>query len=221
MGTEAKEQATEQVGRIAGKDKIREYMKKYGGRLVDYFVLDDDEATARVRFLHTNDQDLEVYLVHEVEVEGKKRYIRCLEDESCPLCQDGQRPAIKVFIYLVDYADQKIKVWERGSTMIEILLGYAEKYGALNTRDYEIARKGKKKDPKTQYMFFPEDQGPYGKFDAKAGKVTEPMDLPERPKTIGRFVLDWSEEEMTEYVSQNKPAPREERSGKKVGKIFT
>ena len=50
---------------------------KYTQTGSDFFILADDGDTARVRFLYDDPQggDMDFYLVHEVEIGGKKRYV--------------------------------------------------------------------------------------------------------------------------------------------------
>jgi hypothetical protein len=209
------------MGRIKGREAIKAYVKKYGSNGVDFFTLKDDGDTATVRFLHTDDQDLELILVHKVEIDGKEKWVECLED-GCPFCANENigRPTLKLFMILVDHEDDKIKCWERGASMVDFFLGYIDKYGHLNNRDYEIVRHGKKGSNKTQYQLFPCDPGPLEefKFD-KNGKIIErkPVDMPERPNVYGRFVLQMTAEQMEEYLSENTPQPRDRRGsgGKK------
>jgi len=180
------------MGRIKGKDSIKQYIKKYSGGGVDFFSLKDDGDTATVRLLHGLDDDLEIALVHEVEIAGKKKYVECLEDD-CPLCQQG-KPALKLYIFVYDYEDEKIKVWERGISIVDHLLGFIERYGRLDNRDYEIQRHGKKGSTKTSYQFFPGDKE---ELAAKFGEE----DLPKRPDLYGRFVLQYSKEEMVSLIA--------------------
>lgn len=198
---------------IRGREKIRQYMKKYGGSGVDFFSLKNDNDEAVVRILHEDDQDLLLELVHRVEVKGKEKWVKCLE-EGCPFCEAYGRPQLKLFIFLYDYSDEKIKCWERGVTMVDFLLGFIDKYGPLNNRDYTIQRHGKKGDTKTTYQLFPGDKGPM--LDSKG----DPMELPERPNHYGRFVLEMTEEEMLEHVEDSLPIQRDRSSRNRTGPGF-
>ena len=65
---------------------------KYGGHGgAGYFSLKNDKDVARVRFLYNSADDIEGYAVHEVEIDGKKRYVNCLREynqplDTCPFC---------------------------------------------------------------------------------------------------------------------------------------
>ncbi len=198
---------------IKGRDAIKEYIKKYAGGGVDYFQLKNDGDSAKVRFLHSDDQDLELYLVHEVEIDGKRKWVECLED-GCPLCERS-KPVLKLFLLLYDYSDEKIKCWERGVTMVDFMLGFIDKYGPLNNRDYEIVRHGKKNDNKTTYQLFAVDEK--GPIRDSKGNIIE---MPQRPKVLGRFVLHMTKEEMEDYVEFNQPIERSERRERSKGPGF-
>lgn len=178
--------------RISGKDAIKKAIKDYGGGGVGFFQLKDDGDKATVRFLHTDDTDLDVYVVHSVEVDGRDTYVECLQDDKCPLCQAGNKAGLKVFFSLYSPAEDKILVWDRGPGILDTIMGLIEKYGHLNNRLYEILRHGKKGDTKTSYQLFPEDK-------------SEPVDNAGKPLTrpdiVGRFIKSMTAEEMTSLVS--------------------
>lgn len=198
---------------IRGRDKIKEYVKKYSGSGVDFFTLKNDGDEAVVRLLHEDDQDLLLVLVHRVEINGKEKWVECLE-EDCPFCENYGKPVLKLFIILYDYSDEKIKCWERGVSMIDFLLGFIDKCGALNNRDYTIQRHGKKGDTKTSYQLFPGDKGPMVDINGKE------MELPERPDIYGRFVIQMTREEMEDYIADNEPVKRGQEKAKSGGPGF-
>lgn len=200
------------MGRIKGRDSIKSYMKKYGGSGVDFFKLENDKDTAKVRFFNSDDQDLGLYLIHLIEVEGKERRVECLE-EGCPLCATLGQPSLKLFLALYDYGDDKVKVWERGTQLVEYLLGFMDKKGPLNNRDYEIVRHGKKGDNKTSYQFFDEDKKPFEEI------FPDEATRPQRPEIYGRFIYQWTKEGMRDFIEENAPKARE-RKGKKDGPGF-
>ena len=197
------------MSKIKGKDQIKSYLKKYGSSGVDFFQLKNDGDTATVRFLHGSDEDLTLALVHEVEIDGKKKYVECLE-EDCPFCTAYGRPKLKLFLFVYDVSDEKVKMWERGPSMVDHILGFIDKYGEFNNRNYEIKRHGKKGDTQTTYQLFPDDKGPL--LDSK-GKE---MDLPERPKLYGRFVTQMDADKMAEFVQENEPVDRDKEQKNKA-----
>lgn len=178
------------MARVKGADAIKRALKKYGGSEFKYFTLPNDNDSAQVRLLHMDESDLEIRVVHKVSIDEREKWVECLQEDGCPFCEKYGKPQIKIFISLFKVGDpDTIYVWERGSTVIEDLLGLLQKYGHLNNRNYEIVRHGKKGDSKTKYQFLPEDK--------------EEMDLPSRPDIIGKLVLEWSEDQMVDYIKEN------------------
>ena len=103
--------------------------KYQGGNNGGYFTLSDDGDSATVRFLYNqpDGSDIDFFLVHEVEIEGKRRYVSCnavdedgnMHLDDCPLCKSGNKPKEKLFLQLVDENDlNTVKVWERGSKFV-------------------------------------------------------------------------------------------------------
>lgn len=178
--------------RISGAAAIKKAIKTYGGGGVGFFQLKDDGDKATVRFLHTDDTDLDVYVVHSVEKDGRDVYVECLQDDKCPLCQAGNKASLKVFFSLYNPAEDKVLVWDRGPGILDQIMGLIEKYGHLNNRLYEILRHGKKGDTKTSYQLFPEDKSE--PVDNEGKPLT-------RPEIMGRFIQSMTAEEMTELVS--------------------
>ena len=190
------------LGRTRSLNDAMEKYKASGNN--DFFFLKEDKEAAVVRFLHTNEDDLDWYVVHAIEIGGKKRYVQCTEEGDCPLCASGNRPIIKIFIQLVDSRDGKTKTWERGQNFVPKVLGLINRYGDLNNRPYEVERNGKKGDTATTYETYPLE---------KDGKE---VNLPERQTLLGEngFVLQKSHLEMTQILNgtyvyepvQNPPA---------------
>lgn len=175
------------MGRISAKDAIENY-KSFEGN--DFFSLKNDMDTATVRFLYDDIGDLDIYFVHEVMINGKKRWIECLE-KDCPLCKAGNTPKIKMFIQLLDLRDNKIKTWERGPKFIPKMQGLFKKYGPISNRPYDVERHGKPKESDTTYELYALDK------DDKTVK-----DLGEKQELEGEFILLKTDEEMQELVSQ-------------------
>lgn len=195
--------------RITGRDLIKKAIKQYSGSGTNFFTLKDDGDKKVVRFLHTDDTDLDVFVVHAIEEGDRTRLVGCLQ-EDCPLCAAGLKPRLKVLLSLYDYSEDKVAIWERGPAIIDTLLGFIDKYGHLNNRKYEIVRHGKKGDNKTTYQLFPEDK-------------SEPLDvngepLKPRPDVVGRGVSQWTKEEMEAYVAQMTSALPVDRRGRTAGR---
>lgn len=177
---------------IQGFDTIKKVMDKYSSTSTEFFSLKDDGDTATVRFIHKDDKDLDIYIVHKVKLAGRDRYVYCptSEDKPCPLCKAGLRPAVRIFLTLEDDRDGKRKLWDRGKTEIGNILGLISRYGDLSSRKFDIVRHGKKGDSKTTYQFFPHDP--------------DNVQVDERQPIVGpnAFVLEKTEEELNELLNE-------------------
>lgn len=159
-----------------------------GGEGNEFFSLKNDMDTATVRFLYDDEEDLDTYIVHEVEIGGKKRYVDCLQKE-CPLCKSGNRPKLKLFLQLLDTRDNKVKTWERGQKFIPTMLGLFGKYGPLVNREYDIERHGVKGSTSTTYSVYALD---------KDNKVLS--DFPEKQNFEGTYIIQMTEKEMAQFI---------------------
>ena len=165
----------------------------------EFFTLKDDGDTARVRFLYDDPDgnDIDYFLVHEVEIDGKRRYVSCnaiddegrMHTEDCPLCKSGNKPKEKLFLQLYDEDDQKLKIWERGKNFVGKIVTYLNRYGSLVEQPIDIERRGKKGDTNTTYEMFPL---------AKDGKHLE--DFPEKQQLEGTYILKVSPQEMYDII---------------------
>lgn len=179
-------------------NKSGQYQQQQGGS--EFFTLKDDGDSARVRFLYEdpNGEDIDYFLVHEVEIDGKRRYVSCnavddegrMHPEDCPLCQSGNKPKEKLFLQLVDLDDgNKLKIWERGKNFVQKIVTYLNRYGALVEQPFDIERRGKKGDTNTTYELF---------ALAKDGKHLE--DFPEKQNLEGTYIMKVTKQEMYDIV---------------------
>lgn len=165
-----------------------------------FFTLKNDMDTAVVRFLYETEDELDIYAVHEVELDGKKRYVECIgvgdDPKPCPLCEAGNYRRVKMFLQVVE--DGEVKTWERGKKFVPKIIGLFNKYGkdrngkytgGLVNREYEIERHGKPGDTQTTYEIYALD---------KDDKKVE--DFPEKQELLGTFILQKNAEEMVEYL---------------------
>jgi len=207
------------MGRISGRDAIKKYRQKYSGGGIDFFRLKDDGDHALVRFLHKNDEDLPLFLVHEIEIDGKNKFIECLED-GCPFCESGDAPKLKLFISVYEYDTYdevkscfkegslagSVKIWDRGPAMIDTLIAFIDKKGNLDNRDYEIQRKGAKGDKKTQYILWPADDK-ISMEDRFGEEIPEPADY------YKSYIKQMTAEEMTTVIKSNEGIARHRTGG--------
>ena len=183
---------------------------RYGGQGGSgYFSLKDDGDVARVRFMYNGIDDVEGYAVHEVEVNGKKRWVNCLRDynspvEDCPFCANKRFQTAKLFIPIYNVDEDKIQIWERGKTFFQKMSSLCARYSNSDTplvsQEFEIERNGKKNSTSTRYEIYP-----VGQPDS-----TEIEDLPEMPKILGGLVLDKSYDELEEYLETGEFPKNEE-----------
>ena len=170
-------------------------VENYGGQGGGgFFALKNDKDLATVRFMYETIDDIEGFAVHEVEVDGKKRYVNCLREynqpvDDCPLCAAKSRVIAKLFIILYDVESEEIKIWDRGKTFFSKLSSLCARYNPLVSTPFEIERNGKKGDTKTTYETYALD----------TDDITL-EDLPEAPELLGTLILDKSFEELEFFL---------------------
>lgn len=182
--------------RIAGIQNIKDAMDTYSSSNADFFSIKEDGESAKVRFCHGDDKDLDIFVVHKVLIEGKEKYVLCLgpSGQPCPLCEAGFRPTVRLFLTLEDMRDGKRKIWDRGKGEIPNILGYITRYGKLNSIYYEIVRHGKKGDQGTKYQFFP------------INEPNMPEQAPRESLAETGFLLPKTGEELKELISSGRVA---------------
>jgi len=170
----------------------------YGGNGGSGFLsIPNDGDVVRVRFLYNKLEDIEGIAIHQVEIDGKKRYVNCLREygkpvDDCPLCKKGMFVNAKLFIPVYDIETGQVKIWERGKKFFGKMAGICSRYASkdnLVSHIFEIERHGKKGDTQTTYEV----------FEVEKDK-TELEDLPEAPDIIGSLVLDKSKDELQYFV---------------------
>lgn len=174
------------------KDLVSKYEEKGNGgdfKKLGWFSLKDDGDTAMVRILHGDDEDLDVFEVHKIEIDGYEQKVQCLGD-NCPLCANGNSKSLRTWVQLLNLdekdKDKQHQIWERGLNDIKALLGLIEENGNLNNRNYKIKRNGKKGSNKTTYQYFNKDK--------------EDMVMPERMKVLGFYVKTLNAKEMEQAL---------------------
>lgn len=166
----------------------------------DFFFLADDGDVASVRMLYDqpDGSDMDYYLVHEVEIDGKKRYVACnalsddgnsLHTDNCPLCGAGYKRLEKLFIQLYIPEEDAVKTWDRGRNFVQKIQTYINRYGSLVNYPIEIERKGKAGDSNTTYELFVMEND---------GMTLE--DFPEKQELLGTFILEVSDEDMEAMI---------------------
>lgn len=159
-----------------------------------FFSLKNDKDVATVRFMYNTIDDVEGFAVHEIEVDGRKRYVNCLREynqpvDDCPLCAAKQRVIAKVFVHVYDEETQEIKIWDRGKTFFSKISSLCARYNPLVSTPFEIERNGKKGDTSTTYETY-----------ALPTDDLTLEDLPEVPELLGTLILDKTYEELEFYL---------------------
>lgn len=142
-----------------------------GAGIFGWFRLQGHGSSARVRFLHTDENDPNLIAVYEHTLDRSKPpyNVTCLGRENgCPLCEQGDKPSLKVYFLLWNYDAtpdkdgnvRHIQVWKRGSRDVQNILGLIQEYGNLNSRDYKIVRQGTTMQ-NTSYQFFARDKSDF------------------------------------------------------------
>ena len=177
-----------------------ETAENYGGNGGHgFFSLANDKDTARVRFMYNGIEDLQGYAVHEVEIDGRKRYVNCLREynesvDNCPFCADHRFQLANLYVplYVLDEkGNGEVKLWERGKKFIAKISSICSRYPNLVSHIFEIERNGKKGEQTTTYEIYEVDQD---------DTILE--DLPEVPEIVGGVVLDKSYEDMEYYLDK-------------------
>lgn len=179
--------------------------EKYGGQGgAGYFSLKNDKDIATVRFMYNTIDDMEGYAVHQVEVDGKKRYVNCLREynqplDVCPFCKARHPQLAKLFIPIYNVDEDKVQIWERGKKFFAKMSSLFSRYSPLVETEFEIERNGKAGSTQTTYEIFPSSN-------------REPLtleDLPELPNLLGSLILDKSADDM-EFYLENEYFPPED-----------
>lgn len=168
---------------------------KYGGQGgAGYFSLKNDKDVARVRFMYNGIDDVEGYAVHQVEIDGKKRYVNCLREynepkDKCPFCRENKFTAAKLFVPIYNMDEEKVQVWERGKKFISKISSICARYPDVVSHVFEIERNGKKGEQTTTYEIYEVDKD-----------ETTLEDLPEVADPLGTIVLDKSADDMEFFL---------------------
>ena len=169
----------------------------YGGSGgAGYFSLKNDKDVATVRFMYNGVEDVTGYAVHQVEIDGKKRYVNCLREynqpkDTCPFCRENMFTSAKLFIPIYNVDQNRTQIWERGKKFIAKLSSLCARYPHIVSHTFEIERNGQKGDTNTTYEIYP-----VGEDD------TTLEDLPEQNDVLGTMVLDKSADDM-EFFLEN------------------
>lgn len=187
---------------VIGIDDVDNY--RSGGDF-NFLQLKEHGDVAKVRFYIESMDDLKFYVVHQIEVNGKTRYVNCLRTydqpiDDCPLCREALKnkdlkTTVKMFLPVLDMDDNQVKLFERGRTFKDELSGHIRRNSPLVNYPCEIERNGAKGDTNTTYKVYPL---------AQEKDNTMIKDLPEFDDLLGGYVLDMSYEDMENFLQTGK-----------------
>lgn len=148
-------------------------------------------------------EDVEGYAVHEVDIDGKKRYVNCLREynqplDECPFCAARKFQTAKLFIPIYNIDEDRVQTWERGKKFFSKIASICARYPDVVSHIFEIERNGKPGETTTTYEIYE-----VGQDDTKLS------DLPEMPNIDGGIVLNKSAQDM-EYFLDNGVFPSED-----------
>ena len=169
----------------------------------DFLKLADGEKCL-LRFSFNTPNELPIYTVHKVTVDGKFRNINCIRNfrdpiDKCPLCAADKPYKQVVYItairYITDEDGQLVKsqpvIWERPTGFLKDLNSYYNEYGNLSEMVFTLERTGQMKD--TRYNLMPKNAAIFNKqaypADFSAFENFNPM---------GGLILDKSYDELVD-----------------------
>lgn len=192
-----------------------------------YLSLKDDKDTAQCKILAESVDDIPIYAVHQVKIDGVDREVSCLREkgdplEVCPLCAAKDKVKIKIYIPLL--TDDGVKVWVRGKTFYGKLDGIARRNQPFYAWNFEIERNGKAGDQGTTYEIYPlGDDESIEKFDDVLDSLSE-EEYTQYQNFLSKVVNEWTQEQMDYYLSTGRDPNAEEpqaRRGSRRGPTET
>lgn len=173
-----------------------------------FFSISENKGVKRVRFLYNNENDIEGFSVHEVEVGDKKRYVNCLRTyrdpvDMCPFCREKIKTQVKLLIPVYNVDEDQVQVWDRGKKMFEKMSSLCSRYANkdnLVQHIFEVERNGKPKDTNTTYEIYEVE-----KDDTQLEDFEDDM-----PKLLGGLVLEKSADDMEYYLEEKEFPPEDD-----------
>ena len=171
--------------------------EQFGGQGGAGFFRLKGRYEAHIRFLYNDIRDVEGYAVHEIDLNGKKRYVDCLRGindskDVCPLCREGSFVQVKFFVPVYDEDLDQVLTWDRGKSFGRRLEKLFEKYAEeepLCATCFTVTKETN------------EDGVNYYTFKPDYNDGAELDELPEYATSVyGNLVLQKSAEDLEEYL---------------------
>ena len=175
------------------------WTSKFTGNDVGFFSLKDDGDQTIVRFLIDSTADLDIHVVHDIQLGDKYRKVECIREnpsdplDNCPLCAAGMPSKARAFIHMIQYTPEgpKAVIWEKTLSWVsESLIPLLKEYGPLSDHLFKVVRHGKARDLRTTYniLFAPPTSCPPEQYPKD--------DLFGDFKVCGSFVMDKTADEL-------------------------
>lgn len=200
-------------------DKFKTYDSDF-----EWFNLENNGDSSEVIFLVDTKKDLQSYVAHQVQCDGKQRWVDCLRSadddiEVCPLCQhmyensndDSVRKVKAIFIPLIETSkiDKEGNVkkgsmtyWQRSRKFVEANIDFfLNNFGPMTDYICKVTRIGEKKSQDTTY-----------RIDKIKDLEIDKTQLPEPVELLGKLIQEISFEDMVKYLSTGKLPEREEET---------
>ena len=118
-----------------------------------FLSLSNDGDSAVVRVAYNNVDDIPIYLVHDVPVDGRNRQVGCLRtdnsqpDSVCPLCANGSYPRKVYYFNVRNEETDEMQIWSRSEAFFKknmetLLREYNNSGTPLTDIPIKIIRKG-------------------------------------------------------------------------------
>ncbi len=164
--------------------------EKLGSKGGGWFRLQNHGDSKKVKILYETEADVVAEVVHETTIDGFKKYVGCIADKGCPLCDAGYRQIVKLMLPIYDLETKEVYYWDKGKAFIPKLMSLLKKNNPLCGTNFVVERIGKKGDQKTQYEFEKD-----GKDEAKLKDFVNMM------PDIKEFIKVLSKEQMSALIN--------------------
>ena len=162
-----------------------------------FFSIKDDKGVAKIRFLFRDAEEVQnkyARSVHEVTVNGKKRWVDCLRGygdsvDVCPFCKAGRFVNFKYFLPIYNIDAGTTQIWERGKKFGGKISSICSRYPNIVSHTFDIERCGKAGDQQTTYEIYETGE--------TQGVSVEDFDF---QNPIGTLVMLKSAEDMQYYL---------------------
>ena len=176
---------------------------------LNFLQLKNSGDFAIVRFVETGADSYDIGAIHVLGKENKYKRVSCLRNpyeplENCPLCENGEKVMMRMYVKLIHYVDEngeiveKPSLWERPAGFAKQLNSLIEEYGDLKDCLFKIVRNGSGLDTTYDVLYAPNSKYP------SANYPTTTIHEFDNFSAFGRLVKEYSFEQMQELASGKK-----------------